>query len=119
MGVDHRAGRAARELPGRLWGDGGLVPGSGRAGFPRAGEFAAGAVTGNGRAVHERRMRGSWGLAHSRVPSRDRPLRGGGVMGFLEEEVEAPPWWMERGRFGEPTRLYTPRQVVEQRGTVL
>ena len=42
-----------------------------------------------------------------------------GVMGSFEDEVEATRCWMESERFAETTRLYTPRQVVEQRGTVL
>jgi isocitrate lyase len=40
-------------------------------------------------------------------------------MGSFEDEVEATRCWMESERFAETTRLYTPRQVVEQRGTVL
>ena len=40
-------------------------------------------------------------------------------MGSFEDEVEATRCWMESKRFAETTRLYTPRQVVEQRGTVL
>jgi isocitrate lyase len=39
-------------------------------------------------------------------------------MGSFEDEVEATRCWMESERFAETTRLYTPRQVVEQRGTV-
>ncbi|MEP6680607.1 MAG: isocitrate lyase ICL2 [Chloroflexota bacterium] len=35
------------------------------------------------------------------------------------DEVETTRCWMESERFAETTRLYTPRQVVEQRGTVL
>ena len=40
-------------------------------------------------------------------------------MGSFEDEVEATRCWMESERFAETTRLYTARQVVEQRGTVL
>ncbi|HVD88864.1 MAG TPA: isocitrate lyase/phosphoenolpyruvate mutase family protein, partial [Jatrophihabitantaceae bacterium] len=40
-------------------------------------------------------------------------------MGSFEDEVEATRCWMESERFANTTRLYTPRQVVEQRGTVL
>ena len=40
-------------------------------------------------------------------------------MGAFEDEVEATRSWMERERFTETTRLYTARQVVEQRGSVL
>ncbi len=40
-------------------------------------------------------------------------------MGTFEDEVEATRCWMESERFANTTRLYTPRQVVEQRGTVL
>jgi isocitrate lyase len=40
-------------------------------------------------------------------------------MGSFEDEVEATRCWMEGERFAATTRLYTPRQVVEQRGTVL
>ncbi len=40
-------------------------------------------------------------------------------MGSFEDEVEATRCWMESERFAETTRLYTPRQVVEQRGSVL
>jgi isocitrate lyase len=40
-------------------------------------------------------------------------------MGSFEDEVEATRCWMESERFASTTRLYTPRQVVEQRGTVL
>jgi isocitrate lyase len=36
----------------------------------------------------------------------------------LEEEVAALRRWMERDRFAGTTRLFTPRQVVEQRGKV-
>lgn len=39
-------------------------------------------------------------------------------MGSFEDEVEATRCWMESERFAETTRLYTPRQVVEQRGLV-
>ncbi len=39
-------------------------------------------------------------------------------MGSFEDEVEATRCWMESERFAATTRLYTPRQVVEQRGTV-
>jgi isocitrate lyase len=39
-------------------------------------------------------------------------------MGSFEDEVEATRCWMESERFAETTRLFTPRQVVEQRGTV-
>jgi isocitrate lyase len=42
-----------------------------------------------------------------------------GVMGSFEDEVEATRCWMESERFANTTRLYTPRQVVEQRGTVV
>ena len=38
-------------------------------------------------------------------------------MGAFEDEVEADPTWMASERFAGITRLYTPRQVVEQRGT--
>jgi len=40
-------------------------------------------------------------------------------VGSFEDEVEATRCWMESERFAETTRLYIPRQVVEQRGTVL
>src|SRR5437016_1968198 len=40
-------------------------------------------------------------------------------MGSFEDEVEATRCWMESERFAETTRLYTPRQAVAQRGTVL
>jgi len=40
-------------------------------------------------------------------------------MGSFEDEVEAARCWMESERFANTTRLYTPRQVVEQRGTVV
>jgi isocitrate lyase len=40
-------------------------------------------------------------------------------MGSFEDEVEATRCWIESERFAETTRLYTARQVVEQRGTVL
>ena len=40
-------------------------------------------------------------------------------MGSFEDEVEATRCWMESERFANTTRLYTPRQVVEQRGTVV
>jgi isocitrate lyase len=40
-------------------------------------------------------------------------------MGSFEDEVEATRCWMDSERFAETTRLYTARQVVEQRGTVL
>ncbi len=40
-------------------------------------------------------------------------------MGHIEDEVEATRRWMESDRFAETTRLYSPRQVVEQRGSVL
>jgi isocitrate lyase len=40
-------------------------------------------------------------------------------MGSFEDEVEATRCWMESERFAATTRLYTPRQVAEQRGTVL
>jgi len=36
----------------------------------------------------------------------------------LEEDVAAARRWMERDRFAGTTRLFTPRQVVEQRGKV-
>lgn len=39
-------------------------------------------------------------------------------MGSFEDEVEATRCWMESERFAETTRLFTSRQVVEQRGTV-
>ena len=39
-------------------------------------------------------------------------------MGSFEDEVEATRCWMESERFAETRRLFTPRQVVEQRGTV-
>ena len=39
-------------------------------------------------------------------------------MGSFEDETEATSEYMAGARFGEITRLYTPRQVVEQRGTV-
>jgi isocitrate/methylisocitrate lyase len=40
-------------------------------------------------------------------------------MGSFEDEVEATRCWMQSERFAKTTRLYTPRQVVEQRGTVV
>jgi isocitrate lyase len=40
-------------------------------------------------------------------------------VGSFEDEVEATRCWMESERFAETTRLYTARQVVEQRGRVL
>ncbi|MBA2631415.1 MAG: isocitrate lyase family protein [Chloroflexi bacterium] len=40
-------------------------------------------------------------------------------MGYIEDEVEATRCWMESERFADTTRLYSARQVVEQRGTVL
>jgi isocitrate lyase len=36
----------------------------------------------------------------------------------LRDEVEATRGWMESQRFAHTTRLYSPRQVVEQRGTI-
>ncbi|HJZ62285.1 MAG TPA: isocitrate lyase ICL2 [Miltoncostaeaceae bacterium] len=39
-------------------------------------------------------------------------------MDAFEQEVEATRGWMGSPRFAGITRLYTPRQVVEQRGTV-
>jgi isocitrate/methylisocitrate lyase len=39
-------------------------------------------------------------------------------MGAFEDEVEATRRWMESERFAGTVRLYTPRQVVEQRGRV-
>ncbi len=41
-----------------------------------------------------------------------------GLMGFLDTEVEATEAWFASDRFSEITRLYTARQVVEQRGTI-
>src|SRR5687767_1449061 len=40
------------------------------------------------------------------------------VVDPFEEEVEATRRWMDSDRFVETTRLYTARQVVEQRGSV-
>jgi len=40
-------------------------------------------------------------------------------MGYFEDEVEATRRWLESDRFAETTRLYSARQVVEQRGAVL
>jgi isocitrate lyase len=40
-------------------------------------------------------------------------------VGSFEDEVEATRCWMESERFAETTRLYTARQIVEQRGRVL
>src|SRR5215210_4410240 len=37
----------------------------------------------------------------------------------FEEEVAATRRWMDSDRFADTTRLYTARQVVEQRGSVL
>ncbi|MDP9317865.1 MAG: isocitrate lyase family protein, partial [Actinomycetota bacterium] len=39
-------------------------------------------------------------------------------MGAFEDEIEELREWMGSDRFREITRLYSPRQVVEQRGTV-
>jgi isocitrate lyase len=39
-------------------------------------------------------------------------------MGVFEDDVEATRRWMEGERFAEITRVYSPRQVVEQRGNV-
>ncbi|MEW6583604.1 MAG: isocitrate lyase ICL2 [Actinomycetota bacterium] len=39
-------------------------------------------------------------------------------MGSFEDEVERTREWMASDRFAETTRLYSPRQVVEQRGVV-
>ncbi|MDH3707318.1 MAG: isocitrate lyase ICL2 [Acidimicrobiia bacterium] len=39
-------------------------------------------------------------------------------MSFMEEEVKATEEWMASERFAEITRLYSARQVVEQRGTI-
>ena len=36
----------------------------------------------------------------------------------LEDELETTRRWMEGARFAHTTRLYAPRQVVEQRGTI-
>jgi isocitrate lyase len=40
------------------------------------------------------------------------------IAGTLEDEVEATRSWMGRERFAGTTRLYSPRQVAEQRGTI-
>jgi isocitrate lyase len=40
------------------------------------------------------------------------------VIDAFDQEVEATRQWMRGARFAGITRLYTPRQVVEQRGTV-
>jgi isocitrate lyase len=37
---------------------------------------------------------------------------------FFEDEVKATREWMGGGRFAEITRVHTPRQVVEQQGTL-
>jgi isocitrate lyase len=42
---------------------------------------------------------------------------GGGISDF-DREVEETSTWFESPRFSGLTRLYTPRQVVEQRGTI-
>jgi len=39
-------------------------------------------------------------------------------MGFLDREVKKTEQWFSSPRFRGITRLYTPRQVVEQRGTI-
>ncbi|MEO6349360.1 MAG: isocitrate lyase ICL2 [Candidatus Limnocylindrales bacterium] len=39
-------------------------------------------------------------------------------MGSFEDEIEGTRLWMASDRFAETMRLYTPRQVVEQRGAV-
>ncbi len=39
-------------------------------------------------------------------------------MAFLESEVDATEQWFASDRFRETTRLYSARQVVEQRGTI-
>ncbi|GJM36891.1 MAG: isocitrate lyase 2 [Acidimicrobiales bacterium] len=39
-------------------------------------------------------------------------------MAFLDSEVEATEAWFASDRFSEITRLFTARQVVEQRGTI-
>src|SRR5688572_1850651 len=39
-------------------------------------------------------------------------------MGAFEDEIEELREWMGSDRFREITRLYSPRQVAEQRGTV-
>ena len=39
-------------------------------------------------------------------------------MGAFEDEVEQLREWMATERFAETTRVYSPRQVVQQRGTV-
>lgn len=41
-----------------------------------------------------------------------------GTMAFLESEVDETESWMSGERFAEITRLYSARQVVEQRGTI-
>lgn len=41
----------------------------------------------------------------------------GGMLSF-EDEVDALSEWMTGERFAETTRVYSARQVVEQRGTV-
>ena len=40
------------------------------------------------------------------------------AVGELDAEVEAARGWMQSERFARTTRLYSPRQVVEQRGTI-
>ncbi len=40
-------------------------------------------------------------------------------MTFLDSEVEATEAWFASDRFSDTTRLYTARQVVEQRGTIV
>ncbi len=39
-------------------------------------------------------------------------------MGAFEDEVDASGHWMDGERFAGITRLYSARQVVEQRGTI-
>ena len=39
-------------------------------------------------------------------------------MGAFEDEVEGTRAWMTSERFAEITRLFSPRQIVEQRGTI-
>jgi len=44
--------------------------------------------------------------------------RKGAPLGRFDDEVSATEEWMSSERFSEITRLYTARQVVEQRGTI-
>jgi isocitrate lyase len=46
------------------------------------------------------------------------PIASEGEMDRFEQEVRETAEWMQSPRFAAATRLYSPRQVVEQRGTI-